>query len=55
MGQFEMIDYQKLKTSLEKLREVLHGAHLATTDYKCSSLLHLACHKIDEILSEIKP
>jgi hypothetical protein len=45
-----MIDYEKLKQELIKLREFLHGAHLATNDDNAGALLHMACHKIDDIL-----
>lgn len=38
---------------LEKLREFLHGAHLATNDENAGGLLHQACHKIDEILRKL--
>lgn len=48
-----MID-KELINELEMLHAFLHGAHLATADENCSSLLHLACHKIDEILKGIK-
>lgn len=49
-----MIDHEKLKQDLEKLRAFLHGAHLATNDDNASTLLHQACHKIDDILADIK-
>lgn len=45
-----MIDYEKLKQELEKLREFLHGAHLATNDDNAGALLHIATHKIDDLL-----
>jgi len=48
------MEYEKLKHNLEKLREFLHGAHLATNDDNSGSVLHMACHKIDEIILEIK-
>lgn len=35
---------------LEKLREFLHGAHLASSDDNAGVVLHQACHKIDELL-----
>ena len=44
-----MIDYNKIIQELEKLREFLYGAHLATNDDNAGSLLHLACHKIDDL------
>lgn len=49
-----MIDFEKLKIELQKIREFLHGAHLATENENCSALLHLACHKIDDIFVELK-
>jgi hypothetical protein len=52
-----MIDYEKLKRlnhELEKLRDFLHGAHLATSQDEASGTFHHACHKLDEILKEYK-
>jgi hypothetical protein len=40
----------KLVTELEKLREFLHGAHLATNDDNAGALLHMACHKVDDLI-----
>ena len=44
---------RKLHNGLEKLREFLHGAHMATNDENASGVLHQACHKIDDILKEM--
>lgn len=40
----------KLVNELEKLREFLHGAHLATNDDNAGSLLHMACHRVDDLI-----
>lgn len=40
----------KLINELERLRDFLHGAHLATNDDNAGGVLHQACHKIDDIL-----
>jgi hypothetical protein len=39
-----------MKVELEKLREFLYGAYLATNDDNIKDVLDLACLKIDEIL-----
>ncbi len=44
----------KLVTELEKLHAFLHGAHLATADDNAGGVLHMACHKIDDILKLIQ-
>ncbi len=40
----------KLINELEKLREFLHGAHLATNDDNAGALLHMACHRVDDLI-----
>lgn len=40
----------KIVLELEKLREFLHGAHLATNDDNAGGVLHQACHKVDDII-----
>lgn len=41
-------------TELEKLREFTHGSHLTTHDENVGVVLHMICHKIDEVISDIK-
>jgi hypothetical protein len=49
-----MTNEEKIELSLEKIREFLHGAHLATNDENAGCVMHAACHKIDDILVELK-
>jgi hypothetical protein len=49
-----VLNSQKVIVGLEKLYEFLYGAHLATTESESSATFHMACHKITEIIQEIK-
>lgn len=44
----------KLIHALEKLHQFLHGAHLATPDIDAAETFHHACHKIEDIIKDIK-
>lgn len=43
-----------IEIELNKLYHYLHGAHHATNDENCSFVLHTACHKVEEIINNIK-
>jgi hypothetical protein len=49
-----MIDYDKLKIELEKLKEFLHGAQVAIDNQNCVEVLDIVCNKLDDLIAELR-
>lgn len=49
-----MINREKLLHELEKIYHYLHGAHSASNDENASATFHQSCHKLQDLINELK-